>query len=338
MTDSASSPPGGVQEHVQVVNNIVRGFMQSEILFAANNAGVFSHLEVPRSAEDIAETVGWDARATRILLDGLVALKLIEKSNGLYRNTPSASACLVPGGAAYQGHIIRHLEHVARRWARLEEPMRTGVGVDVDKNDRPPEELRAFILGMSDIARLSAREVLNAIDLSSYRHFLDIGGGPATYPITFLKAHPGMRATVFDLPPVIEIGREQVREAGIEDRVSFLPGDITKDAYGSGYDLVLISNIIHSFGPADNLAMIRKCHDAMTPGGLLIVKDFVVENDRSGPPYGLIFAINMLVGTREGDTYTYAEIAEWTRAAGFGEGRIVDLTPQSRMWLVNKPV
>ncbi len=326
-----------MQQFVQQVNNLARGFMGSQVLFEANEAGFFALLEQACSVEDVAKETGLNAHALRILLDGMHALGLVTKVDGLYVNAPMASACLVPGRPGYQGHIVQHMKHVSQSWARLSESLRSGTGVSREEAERSPEELRAFILGMNDIAKFSAKELLTVLDLSAYQHMLDLGGGPATYPIAFLQAHPAMRATVFDFAPVVEIGQEQVAKAGLRERVNFIAGDMTKDDFGSGYDLILISNIIHSFGPEMNREIVRKCYRALESGGMLIIKDFLVDNDRSGPAFGLMFAINMLVNTPEGDTYTYAEVRDWTDQAGFVSGHAIDLTPQTRLWTCEKP-
>jgi len=245
--------------------------------------------------------------------------------------------CLVPGREAYQGDIIRHTRSGWETWSRLEESVRTGAGVPREGGGgRTPEDLRNFILGMSNIAVLSAQDVLSALDLSRYRHVLDVGGGPATYSIAFLQAHAETKATLFDLPDVVEIAREQVTGAGLLDRFAFTPGDYNTDALGEGYDLVFVSNIIHSLGDDQNRALIKKCHDALAAGGTLIIKDFLVDDDRTGPAFSLVFALHMLIHTGVGDTYTAAEVDAWTRAAGFGEGRLVNITPQTRLWVVEK--
>jgi SAM-dependent methyltransferase len=326
-----------VRDHISQINTLARQFMNSQVLFAANEADVFSHLEKPATAAEVASKVDWDSRATRMLLDGLVALGLVTKSGERYQNTAAASACLVPGRPAYQGNIVRHIRYTASGWYRLEESLRSGKAADSERRERPAEELRAFILGMNDIARTSAKEILNILDLSPYRHLLDLGGGPAAYAITFLEAHPRMKAAVFDLPAVIPIAREQVHEAKMEGRISFIAGDMLTNSYGSGYDLILLSNIIHSFGPKKNQTIVQKCSEALQPGGLFIIKDFLADNDRSGPAYSLMFALHMLVGTGEGDTYTFSQVQEWTREAGLEDFRGIDLTPQTRMWLTRKP-
>ena len=326
-----------IRELTDKINGMVRGFMASQVIFAANEGGVFPLLEEERTAGEVAAETGWHPRGARMLLDGLVALELVSGGGGKYRNGPIASACLVPGGPAYQGHLFRHMHHMADRWARLEESLRSGTGLPREGGGRTTKELRSFILGMKDISALSAKDVVAAVDLSPYRNMLDLGGGPATHAITFAQAHREMRATVFDRPDVIEIAREEAANAGLTDRIGFVPGDMTEDLPGTGFDFIFISNIVHCLGLEANRALVRKCYDAMVPGGLLLIKDFLVDNDRSGPPFSLMFALNMLLGTEEGDTYTLAQAEAWTREAGFGEGRAVDLTAQTRLWLAHKP-
>lgn len=318
------------------IDALARGFQNSYVIFAANEADIFALLEQPRTAADVARARGLSERGTRILLNGLAAMELVVKQGDTYRNTELASAYLVPGAQAYQGHILRHMRHVSENWARLGEAVRTGTGAQAQGPARTPEQLRAFILGMSDIAKMSALEMLPHLDLSGRRHMLDLGGGPATYSIAFLNAYPQMRATVFDFPDVVEIAHEQVAEARLQTRFSYITGDMTRDDIGSGYDFILLSNIIHSMSVEENRVVARKCHEALEPGGLLLIKDFLVENDRSGPPFGLMFAINMLVATPEGDTYTFSEVEAWTSEAGFRNGRVMDLTQQTRLWLVEK--
>lgn len=325
------------------VNALSTGYKQSQILFAAVEAGLFSLLEEERDAEEIAKEVGWHPRGARMLLDGLVALELIEKQAGTtagparYRNAPIASACLVPGRRGYQGHIIKHQENSWETWGRIEECLRSGTCVDSARRERDSEALRAFILGMSDTARISAEDMLRLLDLSNYERLLDVGGGPATYSIAFLETYPTMRATLFDLPDVVEIAQEEVALAGLTGRFSFVCGDFLTDDLGHGYDLVLVSNIIHSLSPNENRTLLKKCCDAMVSGGLLIVKDFLTDPERTGPPFALLFALQMLLHTPAGDTYSTAQVEAWTREAGFSQGGLIDLTPHSRLWLADKP-
>ncbi|MFP4500903.1 MAG: methyltransferase [Candidatus Hydrogenedentota bacterium] len=336
----------GIKEYFQLmsdlheftgkISEIANAFKQSQILFWAVESDVFSLLEKPQEADNVAHIQHWDPHGARLFLDGLVGIGLVEKQNNRYVNTPAASACLVPGKAAYQGAIIRHTENSWEPWARIGEAVRTGEGV-VQGRQRAPRELRDFILGMGNIAMLSAPDLLEHIDISPYRHMLDIGGGPSTYTITFLRANPNLRTTLMDFPDVVDIAREQVDEAGLAARVDFLTGDCTKDPLGAGYDLILASNVVHILGPEQNAELVKKCFDALEPTGTLVIKDFITDPGHTGPPFSLIFALHMLLHTEQGRTYSQDEVQAWTDAAGFAPGELRTITPKTRLWIARKP-
>ncbi len=325
------------REFAQRLDELASGYTRAQILFTANKAGLFDYLENPTSAEAVAQELGWSPRGTRMLLDGLVGLDLVEKRDGAYWNAPIASHCLVSSSEGYQGHIIQHKGHGWEAWSRLGEAVAQGAPPPEGQAEDSEEELRAFILGMDDGGRLSARDMLEHIGLAPYRHMLDIGGGPGSYPIAFLQRHPHLRATLIDRPNVIEIAREQVAKAQLEDRIDFIEGDFLQTDLGEGYDLVLLSNIVHMLDNEANARLVQRCADAMVSGGLLMIKDFIVDDARSGPPFSLFFALHMLVHTEGGDTYREWDVKEWTRAAGLKDGGFVDLTPQTRIWLAHKP-
>ncbi|HPS03575.1 MAG TPA: methyltransferase [Candidatus Sumerlaeota bacterium] len=313
---------------------------QSMSLLNANAARVFDLLNEPRSAEEVAEKLGLQRRGVRTMLEDVTASGLLIKEEGRYRNTPTASICLTSDGSVSMHYILQHNLSLWENWSRLEEAVRTGTAPRCsqwEKKEGEDKALQAFILGMRDIASLSWTEFEGALDLSARRHLLDIGTGPGTYPIRFLKKYPHLQATLFDLPPVVEIARGEVQAAELDDRVSYRAGSLYEDDFGTGYDVILVSNIIHMIGPEGNRALVRKCYDALVPGGLLVIKDFFVADDYSTPPHALIFALNMLVNTPEGDTYTVKEVGEWTRAAGFQEGRLAHATPENGLWVAEKP-
>ena len=316
------------------LDDLATGFQHAQILFTALRAGVFEQLRQPVRAESLAAQLAWSARGTRMLLDGLVALQLLDKEDDAYCNAPIAEACLVAGAPADQTSILRHKANAWNTWSRLEEAVRTGASVAGD--DRNPDELRTFICGMGDIARQSAHAILQAVDLAPYAHVLDIGGGPGAYSIAFLNAHPRMRATIVDRPDVLPIAEQQARLAGLEERIAFQAGDLTCDPFRHGVDLILVSNIVHSYSFDQNRDLVKRCYEALANGGMLIIKDFFVEPNRSGPSYSLVFALHMLLHTEAGDSYSTHDVAEWTTEAGFPPGKLVDLTPQSRLWLVTK--
>ncbi len=331
---NANHFPDETSELTKRLDTLSGGYQRSQILFTGIRTGVFQFLTEPRGVEETAQFLQSPIRGARMLLDGLLALELITKKEDRYQNAPIAMQCLVPGAPMDQTHILRHRANAWEDWARLEEAVRTGQ--PVCKEARHGESLETFIRGMHDIAQTSAQALVRRVDLSSHTHMLDIGAGSGAYTIAALKQHPELHVTAFDRPEVLRITREYVEQAGLAERVSFVAGDLTKALPKGPYDLILISNIIHSFGPETNRKLIHACHDILTPGGLLIVKDFLRGRDGSASSFTLIFALQMFLRTPEGDTYSVADMERWSRDAGFPPGSVVELTPHTRLWLAHK--
>jgi len=328
--------PPETAAYTQHLEDLAAGFQRSQVLFTALREEIFSHLQDWIAAEELGRVLQWSPRGTRMLLDALVGLELVQKLEHRYRNAPVAQQCLVPGAPQDQRHILRHKANSWERWGKLDEAARVGAPPPSLSRERTPEGLRAFICGMADIARNSAEQMIDVLQLDQPMHLLDLGAGPGSYTIALLKRHPHMRATCVDLPEVLEITAEEVTRAGIAERVTLLPGDVTRDTFPPDFDVVLLSNMIHMLGPEENQDLIRRCHAAMIPGGKLVIKDFIVEDERTGPPFSLIFALHMLLSTTGGDVYTRSQVAEWTSEAGFEGGELLDLTPQTRLWVVQR--
>lgn len=325
------------QHFAATLEELASGYQRAQVLFTALRTRIFDHLQQPRTAENLAQDLSWSPRGMRMLLDALHAVGLVEKEAGQYWNAPIAAACLAPEAPQDQRHILMHKGYGYERWARLEEAVRTGAAPAKSQPQRSPQELQAFIRGMADIARTSAEGLCERLDLSAHRVLLDLGTGPGTYAITLLQRHPHMRAILMDLTEVLPITREEAAKAGVQDRAEFIAGDITRFTFTKGYDLALLSNIVHSFSPAMNRDLIARIFDGLEPGGTLIIKDFLVDPERSGPAFSLLFALQMLLNTEGGDVYTTQEMAAWTEEAGFAPGELLQLTEQTRLWVVKKP-
>jgi SAM-dependent methyltransferase len=211
-----------------------------------------------------------------------------------------------------------------KSWSRLTDIAK---GLAAAKEDfdfsRDADELGSFIGAMHAIGAPLAKQVVAAVDARSSMALLDVGGGSGTYTIAFLRAVPGMRATIFDLPDVIEMARERLREEGLLDRTTLVAGSYYVQEFPAGHDLALISAIIHSNSPEENLDLYRKTFRALKPGGRILIRDHVMSPDRTYPRDGAVFAINMLVGTSGGGTYTYEEIEAGLLHAGFTRIRLI---------------
>jgi predicted O-methyltransferase YrrM len=176
---------------------------------------------------------------------------------------------------------------------------------------------------MHVVGRGLSQEIANSYNLAPFKRLLDIGGATGTYTMAFLAKNPEMTAVLFDLPDVIPWAEEGLGAEGLLERVECVAGDFYKDELPKGCDLVLLSAIIHQNSPEENLELYRKIHRAVLPGSTLLIRDHVMESARTHPPQGTLFALNMLVNTKGGDTYTFDEIKDTLEEAGFGEVKLV---------------
>ena len=296
---------------------VVSGFRQSRLILTAVELGVFTALRGgPRSSDDVASALGTQPRATDRLLNALVAVGLLIKEDGLFSNGETASRHLVRGEKAYMGNI-EHSIHLWEYWSRLTEAVRSGAVADrVRLTDRGEEWREAFMSAMHYRALGQAPGDVNQIDFHDAVSVLDVGGGTGVYAMAMMKVKRDLRATVFDLPGIVPITRRYIDAAQLADRIDAVPGDYLRDELPAGFDIVFLSAIVHSNSFDENAGLIRKCAAACNPGGRVIVQDFIMDEDRVTPPHGALFAINMLVATEGGDTFTEAEVRQWMEEAG----------------------
>jgi SAM-dependent methyltransferase len=313
-------PKGGFEQ----IMSMIRGFQVAKMLMVAVDLGVFDFLVEPRSAVDTAAWLKANPRATGIFLNGLVGLELLDKDGGNFKNGELASRYLVRGSENYRGAIVKHIEHTwDRGWNDLKETVLVGhpPAVETEKwvdgrPERDEDSVRAFIWGMHAIARDLAPKVAAKLDLTGVRRLLDLGGGPATYAITFAQANPELKATVFDLPMPIEIARENIGNNSLTDRVDTLAGNFLQDDIGTGYDFIWVSQILHSHDEEQSKFIIAKAVAALNPGGTLAIQDFYLNPDGASPTGAAMFGVHMLACTPRGRAYTHTEVAEWMQAAG----------------------
>ncbi len=310
--------------HIEIsprdIMDIATGFQRARPLLTAFELDLFTVLnDEPKTSDQVAAAVGADPRATDRLMNALTALGLLEKHGGHFSNGPAASKHLVKGKPDYMAGL-RHTAHLWNTWSNLTETVRRGTPAPrPPTNDRGEEWLRAFIAAMHWRARASAPLVVNLLDLDGVSRVLDVGGGSGAYAMAF--ARRGISAVVFDLPNVLPLTRAYVQNEGLSAEVETVPGDYLRDSLPGGFDLVFLSAIVHSNSFDENRALIAKAAGALRAGGQVVVQEFLMNEDRSGPLQPALFALNMLVGTERGDTYTESEVGEWMRAAGLGNLR-----------------
>jgi len=310
----------------------INGFRESRALLTAIELDVFTALHAVAGAGAgvdagaLAERIGADPRAVGMLLNALVALGVLEKRDGVFRNTPVSGRYLVEGGEHDSRAALLHTANLWHRWSTLTDCVRQGTSVTPGRQrDIEDEWTTSFIAAMHKNASFRAPQVIQAMGLEGVRRVLDIGGGSGAYSIAFAQAKPDLAAEILDVGGVVPIALRHIAAAGVADRVSTRVGDLRTDDYGSGFDLVFVSAICHMLSPDENLDMLRRCHAALAAGGRVVIQDFVLNPDKAGPKTGALFALNMLVGTRAGSSYSGDEYAQWLEETGFADIRRIGL-------------
>lgn len=298
-----------------------RAFQISRIILTGAELDIFTKLaHEPKTSMEISEELGLDQRATTIFVDALAALGLLEKQGSLYRTPPALSPHLSSESEASILQLILHMGTLWKRWGHLSRILVEGGPTETSSwEERSDEERKAFIGAMHVLARSLAPDIVSSINLEGVRRILDVGGASGTYTVAFLRAKEDLRATIFDLPKVIPLARERLEKEGLLERVELVSGDFEKDPLPFGYDLVFLSAIIHQNSRSQNRALFAKAWDALLSGGRIVIRDHVMDPTRTRPVAGAIFAINMLVSTKGGGTYTFEELEEDLLASGFKE-------------------
>jgi predicted O-methyltransferase YrrM len=313
---------------------MIRGYQPSRCLLTALELDFFTAVGSGASATDVANRVGTNLRATEMLLNVLVSLRLLEKKDGVFLNTPRSARFLAEGSRDSARDGLMHIANLWPRWSALTDCVRTGQ--PAKKEPRDESAVHAFIAAMDRNAREGTLAVLQAVGTENVRRILDLGGGSGAYAIAFAKAVPELQAEIMDLPEVVPLTKEYIRKLGLENRITVRSGDMLSDPLGQDYDLVLLSAICHMFSPEQNRALFRRAYDALSPNGRLVIRDFILEPDKTAPRFGALFSLNMLVGTQGGSSYSEPEYAAWLRDAGFTKVDRVRLPGPSGLMVAEK--
>jgi precorrin-6B methylase 2 len=292
---------------VKYIAELSWAYRAARVLHIANRLDVFSILSGnAMTAEQLADKCNTKPETLEKLLIACAAMALVAKQEHSYANTEMAEKCLVKGAPLYQGDIIAHSATVWHYWDQLEEEI---CGVR-SEDQAAAANHEHFIRGMANITAGGRGQLfIDAIDLSGCRKLFDVGGGPGCYSILACRKYPALNAVVFDMPETIRIAREMIAKEGMTDRISVIEGDWDKDDFGHDNDAILFSNVLH--GPLSNAALkLNKACDSLASGGLLIVQEFLLNDEKTGPLVSALF--NMMVGA-----YSYTELSHLITEAGF---------------------
>jgi ubiquinone/menaquinone biosynthesis C-methylase UbiE len=318
------------------IMQIITGGWATSILGAAARHGIFTTLEgTPDNAENVAKKTGISFRGAQALLDGLTGLGLLTLSDGRYQNSPDASLFLVKGKPSYLGAMAEVFLQDFPNWQKLPEAAQTGLPSapnDTELADNPFWHLLVpAIAALSfPVAQMAAERL--GIAKAGTVSWLDVGGGSGVWSAVWLGINKQAIGTQLDWPNVNKIGRGFVANFGVADRFQTIDGDFHTTDFGSArYDFAIYAHIAHQEAPTENVAIFRKFRKALKPSGTLVVNDFILNDDRTGHPFAMMFASEMLVVTKNGFTYRQSDYREWLREAGFKSVEIVPTATPSTL-------
>jgi predicted O-methyltransferase YrrM len=277
-----------MEKNPMAVLEKVRGFMQSRVILTGAELDLFTQINRGKNTVSaIAKTNRLDVRAVNRLLDALVVYGLLVKEDDTYQLTPDGLflSSEHPESAL---PMVLHMNDLWNDWSHLTNTVIQGKNPALTAISEDSEEsTKAFIEAMHMVGRRLSQIIAESIDLSPYHKILDIGGASGTYTIAFLKKNPAMNAVIFDLKAVLPMAEKRIRESGLQDRVELVGGDFYVDELPEGFDLALLSAIIHQNSPEQNLELYKKIYRALMPGGTLMIRDHIMEDNRIQPPAGL---------------------------------------------------
>lgn len=299
---------------------LTQGYWRSQVLFAATELGVFGALaNGALTSDQVATRCSIAAEPAERLLNAAVALDLLEKTGEAFRNSRLAELFLVESATEGMSQWVRFMADIYEPWGGLAGAVRAGRPV-IDgfaQLFEGRDYTRHIILAMHEYARGPGREIVHHVDLTGRRRLLDVGGGPGTHSILFAQRYPELRAEVLDLPPVLEITREIIAEYGMSDRVTTRAGNYHTDDLGSGYDVLVLSNMLHQEDPDACVALLRKAHTALADDGLLVVQLAFLNADKTSPVWAALQSLQLLLMYPGGRAYSFDELHAMLPEAGF---------------------
>ncbi len=299
----------------QSINDILDmayGYQRSRILFTASELDVFSLIGTEsKTAEEIAISLNSDTRATERLLNALCAIGLLEKNLKKYSNSSLSLRFLVKSKPEYIG-LMEHCSDLWEQWGNLTEAVKLG------KPPRPrainelrDKEVEAFIEAVHWRSKILAPEIADLIDLKNVDKIMDLGGGVGDYAIEFIKKKPGLKADLFTYPNCSYYAEEHLRslhEPSISDNIEIKTGDIVEDDIENGYDLIFLSFVFQQHDIWTNMKLAKKVRDALKNGGLIVIQDILIDDNRISPEFNAMYSLELLVNTDGGETYTRSDL------------------------------
>jgi len=336
--------PGTAPVTPERIAQFAWGYVPPLVLEAAIRRRVFDVLDKgAKTVSAVATETGASERGLTGIMNVLVTLEFLAKDQqGRYSLTPESAAFLVSTKPGFQGGMIRHCsEHLIPRWLNLNEVVATGRPVTPVNQQGPGSDFfQEFVNDIFPLSYPSAKALGQYLDCDACGRMvrvLDLAAGSGVWGIALAQVSDAVHVTAVDWPGVIPVTRKTVAKFRLAERFSFVEGDLLEADFGSDYDVATLGHILHSEGRDRSRALLAKTFGALRSGGTIAIADFLVNADRTGPARSLFFAVNMLVNTDTGDTYSFEEISEWLAEAGFVKARTLEAPGPSPLILATKP-
>lgn len=299
------------------ISEMLKKYRESQIIFTAFETGMLSELSAGTTSGRLFKRCGISERGGIPLLRSLQAMGMVESRNEVYRLKKEWVPLFNPDSTENISGQIIHEQHLSRRWAKLTESVRSGQPVKKQNGRKNKTKANRFINAMANIGSRSAIEFSEIVEFAGNEKLLDLGGGPGMYLKILAQKYPEMRLVLFEQKESVKAARENLREIKNSDRINFISGDLFADKYGKDYDVVLISNVLHIYGPKQVEKILSKCHKCLKNNGQILVKDFWYGEEFSGPEFSAVFALHMLLSTENGTIYSEGEMIQMMKKAGF---------------------
>lgn len=320
------------------------GYVPPFVIEAAIQNKVFDVLDAgPKTVAEVQVATGSSARGLTAIMNVLVGLGLLAKdAGGVYALTPESAAFLVSTKPSFIGGMMKHTSsQLVPRWLHLSSVVKTGEPVAaVNQEASGGEFFHQFVEDILPLSYPAAQVLAQTLELSKKGgpvSVLDLATGSGVWGIALAQSCDRVQVTAVDWPEVLPVTRKITGRFGVGNRFTYVAGDLESADFGSGHAVATLGHILHSEGEARSRTLLKRVFEALAPGGTIAIAEFLVDEGRSGPVGGLFFAVNMLVNTDKGDTYTFEEISAWLKDAGFVNARTVAAPGPSPLILASKP-
>lgn len=323
---------------------IAWGYGPPLIIDAAVRHGIFDQLDQgAKTAQELADAAGVPLRGVRAIANALVPIGLLAKdTEGRYSLTPESAMFLVRGKPSFMGRIFWHTTaQILPRWSKLADVVEHGKPAGgVNSQEGGVEFFQQFVEDLFPMSYPAAQALAAELKVAaavSPVSVLDLAAGSGVWSIALAQASPKVSVTAVDWPGVLEVTQRMTARFGVADRYTFVAGDLGLADFGRGHNVATLGHILHSEGETRSRGLIEKTFAALAPGGTIAIQEFLVDEQRATNAMGLLFAVNMLVATDDGDTFSFGEIASWLKAIGFVNARQLESPGPSPLILATKP-